>query len=338
MGSLETSRQRLVFGFSASVKGLLGMHHYQNILYISHGATDEVAGLTQALSLARNNQAPLKILVVFAPFPKEFPEFHEAYENFLRSQAEQAVASVKQTLNMAPDAVAITIDLVRDETPALRIIEHALFHQHDLLIKEAETWSKSGRAKAIDLDLLRKCPIPVWLCKPISRSRQEIKVAVAVDPEFANDPSEKLVLRLLELAQNLAQTCSGTLEIVSCWDYVFEGYLRGSIWVTASDAVISQTVLEEQSTHRAQLDQVIQRSGIPGPYNVHHLRGHPTDMIPDFIQAQGVDILVMGTVGRTGLPGFLIGNTAENIVQQVDCSLLALKPEGFQSPIQSLLN
>lgn len=31
------------------------MHHYHNLLYISHGLTDEIEGLKQALSLARNN-------------------------------------------------------------------------------------------------------------------------------------------------------------------------------------------------------------------------------------------------------------------------------------------
>lgn len=43
----------------------------------------------------------------------------------------------------------------------------------------------------------------------------------------------------------------------------------------------------------------------------------------------------MGTVARTGIPGFIIGNTAENILQKIDCSLLALKPLGFVSPVKA---
>jgi hypothetical protein len=42
----------------------------------------------------------------------------------------------------------------------------------------------------------------------------------------------------------------------------------------------------------------------------------------------------MGTVCRTGAAGFLIGNTAETILADVTCSILALKPEGFISPIE----
>jgi nucleotide-binding universal stress UspA family protein len=43
----------------------------------------------------------------------------------------------------------------------------------------------------------------------------------------------------------------------------------------------------------------------------------------------------MGTVARTGISGFIIGNTAENILQKIDCSLLALKPQGFVSPVKA---
>ena len=42
----------------------------------------------------------------------------------------------------------------------------------------------------------------------------------------------------------------------------------------------------------------------------------------------------MGTVGRTGVQGFFIGNTAEEILNQVECSVLAVKPPGFESPVK----
>ena len=45
-------------------------------------------------------------------------------------------------------------------------------------------------------------------------------------------------------------------------------------------------------------------------------------------------LLVMGTLCRTGIPGFFIGNTAETILNQVDCSVLTVKPKGFVSPVK----
>ena len=53
------------------------------------------------------------------------------------------------------------------------------------------------------------------------------------------------------------------------------------------------------------------------------------------VEAASIDLLVMGSVGRTGLEGFLIGNTAEAVLRRVSCSVLALKPGSFESPIAS---
>ena len=40
-----------------------------------------------------------------------------------------------------------------------------------------------------------------------------------------------------------------------------------------------------------------------------------------------------GSVGRSGMSGVLMGNTAEQILDGVECSVLVTKPEGFESPI-----
>ncbi len=45
------------------------------------------------------------------------------------------------------------------------------------------------------------------------------------------------------------------------------------------------------------------------------------------------DLIVMGTVGRVGIPGLLIGNTAERILGDMSCSVLAVKPQGFVAPV-----
>ena len=42
----------------------------------------------------------------------------------------------------------------------------------------------------------------------------------------------------------------------------------------------------------------------------------------------------MGTVGRSGIDGVIIGNTAEKVLNRIECSVLALKPPGFVTPIR----
>jgi nucleotide-binding universal stress UspA family protein len=43
----------------------------------------------------------------------------------------------------------------------------------------------------------------------------------------------------------------------------------------------------------------------------------------------------MGTVAHSGVGGLFIGNTAEAILEPIECSVLAVKPEGFETPVSS---
>jgi len=312
------------------------MRHYHNPLYVSHGTADETEGLKQALSLARNNNAPLGVLIVCPEFPKEFTDYRKKYEESLIAQAEASIRSTKEAIKLEEDAVEISIELVSDKTPSIKIIQYVLQHGHDLVIKEAEPREGGGRGfKAIDMELLRKCPCAVWLCRPIAHSRQHIQVAVAIDPESIERAAETLSKRMLELSRSLADSCSGELHIVSCWDYEFESYLQSNVWVNVPNSQIADTVYDTQQKHRVALEKLIKESGISGSQKIHHLRGRAEECIPSFVTDKKIDILVMGTVARTGIPGFIIGNTAENIVQKLSCSLMALKPQGFVSSVKA---
>jgi nucleotide-binding universal stress UspA family protein len=63
------------------------------------------------------------------------------------------------------------------------------------------------------------------------------------------------------------------------------------------------------------------------------LAGPPGVRIPEYATEKDVELIVMGTLGRTGIAGLLIGNTAETILAQVECPVLAVKPEGFVTPV-----
>ena len=67
---------------------------------------------------------------------------------------------------------------------------------------------------------------------------------------------------------------------------------------------------------------------------VHLVKGFARDMIPKTAKEQDIDLIIMGTVGRTGIPGFIMGNTAETVLNRINCSVLAIKPEGFVTPVR----
>ncbi len=70
---------------------------------------------------------------------------------------------------------------------------------------------------------------------------------------------------------------------------------------------------------------------LPGMSVAMVLIGTPFLEIIRQVLRQKHDLVIMGTVCRTGVAGFFIGNTAENVLQQVDCSVLTVKPEEVRS-------
>ncbi|MCG8369996.1 MAG: universal stress protein, partial [Proteobacteria bacterium] len=66
----------------------------------------------------------------------------------------------------------------------------------------------------------------------------------------------------------------------------------------------------------------------------HVVKGSARQVIPGFVESHDIELLVMGSVARAGIPGFLIGGTAESVLGDVDCSVLTVKPDGFVSPIE----
>ena len=93
---------------------------------------------------------------------------------------------------------------------------------------------------------------------------------------------------------------------------------------------------ENRKAHKMGLDQLMERFNLNAlQHKVHLLKGDPAALIVDLAGKKRIELVVMGTVCRTGVAGFFIGNTAENVLQQVDCSVLTVKPEGFVFPVKS---
>ena len=244
------------------------MQKHHNILFVSHGTADETEALKQALSIARNNKAALKVLIVCPEVPKELTEYKAKFEASLVEQVRESLQASFAALKMREADFPVSIEVESGETPAIRVIRHVLKSAHDLVVKAAVPMEGGKGFKAMDMELLRKCPCPLWLCRPIERHRNEIRVAVAIDPESSAPEGHDLSLRLLELSRSLADTCNGELNIISCWDYELEEYLRHNVWVKIKEAELARTVMDAQAKHGEALESIIRKSGIGGKTQV----------------------------------------------------------------------
>ena len=72
---------------------------------------------------------------------------------------------------------------------------------------------------------------------------------------------------------------------------------------------------------------------IPVPVEIHLSKGDPGVTVAGIVNEVKPNTLVMGTIARTGLSGMIIGNTAEQVLGLIETSVIAVKPEGFESPV-----
>ncbi len=311
------------------------MKRFANILFATQGLPGHSDALEQAIRIASSNDVPVSGLIAFPNFPADMLQYQQSYEKSLQDSLNQRIDEYRQQLSLSEDKLPFPLTVKSSQQPAICIIKQALADNKDLIIKEAEPLGDRAEGfKAIDMTLLRKCPCPVWLHRPVDKPRDKRRVAVAIDPLTPSDDKHSLALRLLELSRSIADTCDSRLHIISCWEYYLEHYLHDNSWIHVDDAELKHEIDRAKSDHKQALQHLIEDSGIAGEIVMHHLHGKPDEIIPDYVESIEVDVLVMGTLARTGISGYVIGNTAENILQSINCSLVALKPDGFVSPIE----
>jgi nucleotide-binding universal stress UspA family protein len=90
---------------------------------------------------------------------------------------------------------------------------------------------------------------------------------------------------------------------------------------------MTATYLDDLETNAQHLLQAsrerVQRVGLQAESLL--VQGTPTQMIVDTASEQGVDLIIMGTHGRTGLAHVFLGSVAEHVVRQAPCPVLVVR-------------
>jgi universal stress protein E len=173
--------------------------------------------------------------------------------------------------------------------------------------------------------LLRKCPAPVWVVRPETESA--IKTVVVAD-ELSD-----VGRRCVELGVRAAQLLDARLLVLHAAQYPLEGHLRRTgASSTQIDAYREKTRHKAEQILHEHLSMTDYRTITQGT-QVQVIEGPPDVVIEEALTEHQADVLVMGTVARGGIPGLLVGNTAERLLPVVNCSLIAIKPDDFVCPI-----
>jgi nucleotide-binding universal stress UspA family protein len=322
------------------------MKSFDSILYLIEDPLEETAAtVARVVSLAKNSQARLTLLHV-ADEPRLGPFATRVTTNEFKARArKQAIAQLTQLLRGVDENAECDID-IRFGTAFVEVIRSVLRNGHDLVIKHAgKGGAHSFLFGGIDQHLLRNCPCPVWITVGnTSANYQRILVAVDFDPWEEGNEEEtlggSLNRQILDLAAMLAVTDFAQLHVVHAWESITDSMIR----VFGSELSDTETVTNrerERREHQSRLELLNHRMQQHFGGDTHrylapkfHLRkGAPRDVVPAVASELQADLVVMGTVSRTGIPGLLIGNTAEVILNNLECSVLAVKPASFVTPV-----
>ncbi|MEW8084656.1 MAG: universal stress protein [Candidatus Thiodiazotropha endolucinida] len=309
------------------------MKRFKNIVYFAEGTHESDHALERAFLLAENNHARLTMLDVIEPIdiPQEVTDrFDFDLVEMLKRQRMEQLEALAEPFKTR-DSLTYTKVLVG--TPFIEVIKAVASHGYDLVIKSARCCDDlSDRLfGSTDLHLLRKCPCPVWVDRPGAAAQYD-QILAAVDPMApTNDNCAALVM---DLATSLGRRESAKVDVVHAWTVHGESLLRDGryrISQTEYDLLMNQTI----NQHKEPLQELLQNYAMSvGDGAVHLIKGEASTVIHQISDRLNADLIVMGTLGRSGIPGLFIGNTAEEVLQNTRASILAVKPPSFVSPVR----
>lgn len=308
------------------------MTNFSNILLAVDGEFDQKALVAEVKAVAKGADAKITLLSILDPQPND-ADFKVELSN-LHKWATTARLKDLEALAAEITAGGIRVAIIQaNGKPYEEIIREASKNSYDLIMKPAQ--SEGGKLEFLfgstDMQLFRMSPSPVWIFKPTATDKLR-QIMVAVDLLAYDDEKSALADKVLTWGKQVAEHVGARLHVTHIWDLHREYTLRGK---SVSAKTVDGLVLALQQRHQRWLDDALVRNELDrNKVRIHFQKGGAEEMIPAIANTQKIDLLVMGTVGRTGIPGFFIGNTADSILRRVNCSVLAVKPDGFRTPVK----
>ena len=302
------------------------MHRFKNILFSPLGRRDNPAALRRIAGIADQNSGRLTLLGV-APEPPMLQRVLQApnlVDDVIKAERDELDKKLQRWAGHDAAGAECIVDV---GDPALTIIRHVLTNQHDLVVV---TTDEDREDHATIRRLLRKCPCPVWVVRPTRAATQKVMAAINPEPDEA-----ELNRTILELASSMVRIGGGELHVVHAWELYGESTMRTSSFMHIQSSDLADMIEHAHAKHEEAVADSLKAAGVAGePWQIHVVKGHAADVIPDAVSRHRINLLVMGTVARTGIGGLVMGNTAERVLDKVSRSFIAVKPPGFVSPIQ----
>lgn len=304
---------------------------YSRLLVVLDPDNEQQKALTRGVTLARLEQARLTLFVSIYDFSYEMTtmlsgEERENMRSSLIEERREWVHELIQQYDMRD--IDHEIQIVWHHRPFEAIIKYILENQHDLVIKGTRRHDKlqSVIFTPTDWHLLRKAPCSVLLVKGHEWPPQ-VKIIGAVNAGAEDSAHQSLNQRIIREGQHMSERLKAELHLINCYP---TAPLNMAIEIPEFDTSDYQKNVRDY--HIKSMHELAEGFHIQPQY-LHICEGLPEYQVPALAEDIDAELVVIGTIGRTGFTAALLGNTAEHVIEQLNCDVLAVKPEGFKSPL-----
>lgn len=300
--------------------------NFDSILLAVDQTADLPFLLEKAVRLANACRARLTVVRTvyegIAEFNAESAGLRHDLKTFIMAAAEaeleEHIAGMRSRL---PGITALTLWNVRPHEGFL----HAAQRTGAKLIlrgvtAEADADAHRGRPVRTpdDWNLLRRSPVPVMLLRPDAWPRDPVVLA-AIDPfDAAHDATSRTVLRF---SRDLAVALSAALDVVVAYP-LFEPW-AGQLGFTRSLHELQRDV---EGEIRTRVQTLARESGVDYRRLIAD-EGTAVSVIGRIVEEDNAQVVVLGTQGREGVRGVVLGNTCERVLHATHCDLCTVPGE-----------
>ncbi len=305
----------------------------KHILVDMDPTSDKQPALSRAIDLAKKFNASIELFLVvynnslMLQWFLEEEQLERMKQSYLQSKQRWLDTFVSEVVDAR---IPVSID-VRWHKPIYEgIIQKVKDSNADLVIKSTHRHPKINKLffSPNDWQLLKTCPVPLLLAK------QDIPdgynhVMAAIDPTQTFGKAEGLDKVILDTTTDLADILSATGHVCHCHEPV-ERQLWPSVGANDPGLGLSFNDIDNltndlQNNLKKSFDDITENYPFDEE-NKHLVSGDAIDELPNIVDANKINLLVMGTTYHTGL----LGSTVEKILDNVHCDIWAVKTEDFE--------
>jgi universal stress protein E len=314
------------------------MKQISKILAVIDPTTADQPGLARAAWLAEKTGAELELLICYyneylsGDRLFDSPSLERARNEVIENH-EKHLEALAQPLR--DKGVTVKSTALWDHPLHEGIVRQAVTSKADIVVKDTHHHSALTRALLTNTDwnLIRTCPMRLWLVRPREMSPAPVFVA-AIDPMNQHDKPAALDDEILQLSKTLADSVGGSVHAFHSYDpriAVATATANAYIPVSLPFDEIEQQMHED---HQKRFKEITSFHKVDDDRS-HLVAGLTHEELPAIAESLDADVVVMGAVARNRWKRLFIGATAERTLEHLPCDLLIVKPDWFKTPVET---